>query len=31
MIIEYARVARLPLITRDEKIQESGLVRTVWD
>ena len=31
MIIAQARVAGLPLITGDEKIQESGLVRTVWD
>jgi PIN domain nuclease of toxin-antitoxin system len=31
MIIAQARVAGLPLIAGDEKIQESGLVRTVWD
>jgi PIN domain nuclease of toxin-antitoxin system len=31
MIIAQARVAGLPLITGDGKIQESGLVRTVWD
>jgi PIN domain nuclease of toxin-antitoxin system len=31
LIIAQARVAGLPLITSDEKIQESGLVRTVWD
>jgi PIN domain nuclease of toxin-antitoxin system len=31
MIIAQARVAGLPLITGDEKIHESGLVRTVWD
>jgi PIN domain nuclease of toxin-antitoxin system len=31
MIIAQARVAGLPLITGDEEIQESGLVRTVWD
>jgi PIN domain nuclease of toxin-antitoxin system len=31
MIVAQARVAGLPLITGDEKIQESGLVRTVWD
>jgi PIN domain nuclease of toxin-antitoxin system len=31
MIIAQARVEGLPLITGDEKIQESGLVRTVWD
>jgi PIN domain nuclease of toxin-antitoxin system len=31
MIIAQARVGGLPLITGDEKIQESGLVRTVWD
>jgi PIN domain nuclease of toxin-antitoxin system len=31
MIIAQARVAGVPLITGDEKIQESGLVRTVWD
>src|SRR5262245_20091630 len=31
MIIAQARVAGLPLITGDGKIQDSGLVRTVWD
>jgi PIN domain nuclease of toxin-antitoxin system len=31
LIIAAARVAALPLITGDETIQESGLVRTVWD
>ena len=31
LIIAQARVAGLPLITGDEKIRESGLVRTVWD
>jgi len=31
LIIAQARVAGLPLITGDAKIQESGLVRTVWD
>jgi PIN domain nuclease of toxin-antitoxin system len=31
MIIAQARVAGLPLITGDTKIQESGLVRTVWE
>ena len=31
MIIAQARVTGLPLITGDEKIQDSGLVRTVWD
>ena len=31
LIIAQARVAGLPLITGDEKIQDSGLVRTVWD
>jgi PIN domain nuclease of toxin-antitoxin system len=31
MIIAQARVAGLPLITGDDKIHESGLVRTVWD
>ena len=31
MIIAQARVAGLPLITGDEKIQKSGLVRIVWD
>ena len=31
LIVAQARVAGLPLITGDEKIHESGLVRTVWD
>jgi len=31
LIIAQARVVGLPLITADEKVQESGLVRTVWD
>jgi PIN domain nuclease of toxin-antitoxin system len=31
MIIAQARVAGLPLITGDDKIHESALVRTVWD
>jgi len=31
MIIAQARVAGLPLITGDDKIHDSGLVRTVWD
>jgi PIN domain nuclease of toxin-antitoxin system len=31
LIIAQARVAGVPLVTRDEEIQESGLVRTVWD
>ena len=31
MIIAQARVAGLPLITGDARIQESGLVRTIWD
>lgn len=31
LIIAQARVAGVPLITRDEKIQATGLVRTVWD
>jgi PIN domain nuclease of toxin-antitoxin system len=31
LIIAQARVTGLPLITGDEKIQGSGLVRTVWD
>jgi PIN domain nuclease of toxin-antitoxin system len=30
-IVAQARVAGLPLITGDGAIQESGLVRTVWD
>jgi PIN domain nuclease of toxin-antitoxin system len=31
LIVAQARVAGLPLITGDEQIHESGLVRTVWD
>jgi PIN domain nuclease of toxin-antitoxin system len=31
MIIAQARVVGLPLITGDGEIQDSGLVRTVWD
>lgn len=31
LIIAQARIAGLPSITADAKIQESGLVRTVWD
>ena len=31
MIIAQARVAGLPLISGDAKIQEAGLVRIVWD
>ena len=31
MITAQARVAGLPLITGDDKIQQSNLVRTVWD
>ena len=31
LIIAQARIAGVPLITADEKIRESGLVRTVWD
>jgi PIN domain nuclease of toxin-antitoxin system len=31
LIVAQARVAGLPLITGDGAIQESGLVRTVWD
>ena len=31
LIMAQARVAGLPLITGDEKIQKSGLVRIVWD
>jgi PIN domain nuclease of toxin-antitoxin system len=30
MIVAQARAAGLPLITGDERIRESGLVRTVW-
>ena len=31
LIVAQARIAGLPLITGDEEIQQSGLVRTVWD
>ena len=31
LIVAQARVAGLPLITGDGAIQDSGLVRTVWD
>jgi PIN domain nuclease of toxin-antitoxin system len=31
MIVAQARVEGLPLVTADEKIQKSGLIRTVWD
>ena len=31
LIIAQARVAGVPLITGNEQIQGSGLVRTVWD
>jgi PIN domain nuclease of toxin-antitoxin system len=31
LIIAQARVAGVPLITADDKIHDSGLVRTVWD
>jgi len=31
MIVAQARTAGLPLLTGDGEIQESGLVRTVWD
>ena len=31
LIVAQARVAGLPLITGDEQIHKSGLVRTVWD
>jgi PIN domain nuclease of toxin-antitoxin system len=31
LIIAQARVAGVPLITADEQIQKSGLVRTIWD
>ena len=31
MIIAQARITGLPLITGDDKIQQSNLVRTVWD
>ena len=30
LIVAQARVAGLPLITGDDQIRESGLVRTVW-
>ena len=31
LIVAQARVMGLPLITGDAEIQQSGLVRTVWD
>ena len=31
LIVAQARISGLALITGDEQIQESGLVRTVWD
>jgi PIN domain nuclease of toxin-antitoxin system len=31
LIIAQARIAGVPLITADEQIQNSGLVRTIWD
>jgi PIN domain nuclease of toxin-antitoxin system len=31
LVIAQARITGLPLITGDEKILQSGLVRTVWD
>lgn len=31
LIVAQTRVAGLPLLTGDEEIQDSGLVRTVWD
>jgi PIN domain nuclease of toxin-antitoxin system len=31
LIIAQARIAEVPLITADEPIQNSGLVRTIWD
>jgi len=31
MIVAQARIAGLPLLTGDEEIHQSGLVRTVWD
>ena len=31
LIVAQARMAGLPLVTGDEKIQDSRLVRTVWD
>ncbi len=31
LIVAQARVAGLPLMTGDEEIQDSRLVRTVWD
>lgn len=31
MIVAQARVVGSPLVTGDEEIQNSGLIRTVWD
>ena len=31
LIVAQARVAGIPLVTGDEEIHESGLVRIVWD
>ena len=31
LIVAQARIAGLPLLTGDEEIRDSGLVRTVWD
>lgn len=31
LIVAQARIAGSPLLTGDEEIRESGLVRTVWD
>jgi PIN domain nuclease of toxin-antitoxin system len=31
MIVAQARVAGLPLLTGNARIQQSGLVRTVWE
>jgi PIN domain nuclease of toxin-antitoxin system len=31
LIIAQARVSGVPLITADERIHDSGLVRTLWD
>ena len=31
LIVSQARVAGLPLLTGDEEIQDSGLVRVVWN
>ena len=31
LIVAQARVAGLPLITGDEEIHDSGLVRIIWD